>query len=56
MYPAMISGKQMLENAAARVKHMIVLTDGQTQPADHEALVNDMAQADGVNPAGVSPR
>lgn len=45
MYPAMETGYEMLERASAKVKHMICLTDGQTQPADHEGLTQRMADA-----------
>jgi Ca-activated chloride channel homolog len=43
MYAAMVSAKKMLETAPAKIRHMILLTDGQTQPADHESLVEEMA-------------
>lgn len=42
MYPAMIVGKEMLENAPAKIRHMICLSDGQTQDADHAGLVQAM--------------
>lgn len=45
MYPALVSGKEMLENASAKIRHMIVLSDGQTQPADHEGLAQAMADS-----------
>ena len=45
MYPAMVAGKEMLENASAKIRHMIILSDGQTQPADHESLVQAMADS-----------
>ncbi len=45
MYTGMVTGKDMLENATAKIRHMIVLGDGQTQPADHEGLVQGMADA-----------
>jgi Ca-activated chloride channel homolog len=45
MYPAMVAARDMLEATPAKIRHMICLTDGQTQPADHESLVEDMASA-----------
>jgi uncharacterized membrane protein len=45
MYPAMVQAKEMLETAAAKVRHMIVLSDGHTQPADHHSLAQDAADA-----------
>jgi Ca-activated chloride channel family protein len=43
MYPAMVEAKEMLEATPAKIRHMICLGDGQTQPADHEALAEEMA-------------
>ena len=45
MFTGMVTGKDMLENATAKIRHMIVLSDGHTQPADHEGLVQGMADA-----------
>lgn len=45
MYSGMVTGKDMLDNAAAKIRHMIVLSDGQTQPADHEGLVQAMSDS-----------
>ena len=45
MYPAMVLGKEMLENVSAKIRHMIVLGDGQTQAADHNSLTQAMADA-----------
>ncbi len=45
MYAGMVAGKDMLENAPAKIRHMIVLSDGQTQPADHEGLTQGMTDA-----------
>ena len=45
MYPAMVVGKEMLEDATAKIKHMICLSDGHTQPADHESLVQAMTDS-----------
>jgi uncharacterized membrane protein len=45
MYPAMVEAKQMLESTPAKIRHMICLSDGRTQPADHESLTEEMAAA-----------
>lgn len=45
MYPAMVLGKDMLENVSAKIKHMILLGDGQTQPADHNGLTQAMVDS-----------
>ena len=45
MYPAMVQAKEMLETAAAKVRHMIILSDGHTQPADHQSLAQDASDA-----------
>ena len=45
MYPAMVVGKEMLEDASAKIKHMICLSDGHTQQADHESLVGAMSDS-----------
>lgn len=45
MYPAMVAAKEMLETTPAKIRHMICLSDGQTQPADHESLVEEMAES-----------
>jgi Ca-activated chloride channel homolog len=42
MYSGMVIGKDMLERTTAKVKHMICLTDGQTQDADHIGLTQQM--------------
>ncbi len=43
MYPAMAMGREMLETASAKVKHMIVLSDGQSMPGDFHGLASEMA-------------
>lgn len=43
MYPAMVQGKDMLESTPAKIRHMICLSDGQTNPANHEGLTEEMA-------------
>ena len=45
MYPAMVAAKEMLETTPSKIRHMICLSDGHTQPADHESLVEEMADA-----------
>ncbi|MDP6438987.1 MAG: VWA domain-containing protein [Candidatus Brocadiia bacterium] len=45
MYPAMQKGMDMLENTSAKIKHMIVLGDGQSMPGPFENLAGDMAGA-----------
>jgi uncharacterized membrane protein len=45
MYPAMVEAKEMLESTPAKIRHMICLSDGHTQPADHESLVEEMTEA-----------
>lgn len=42
MYPALEQAYQELRKAPAKLKHMIVLTDGQTNPADHDSLLRRM--------------
>ncbi len=42
MYPGMLTAFTGLRSVDAAVKHMIVLTDGQTPPADFDALVDEM--------------
>ncbi|MDI6451630.1 VWA domain-containing protein [Anaerobaca lacustris] len=45
MYPGIDAAFQMLQGVVTQIKHVIVLSDGQSQPADHQALVSDMAAA-----------
>ena len=42
MYPAMVKAKEMLEASPAKIRHMICLSDGQTPPADHEGLCEQL--------------
>jgi Ca-activated chloride channel family protein len=44
MHPAMVMAHDALRRSQARVKHVIVLSDGQTDPGDFQGLVNRMAQ------------
>ncbi|MBN2785298.1 MAG: VWA domain-containing protein, partial [Pontiellaceae bacterium] len=43
MYPAMAEGESMLRSAGTRIRHMILLTDGQSTPGDFEGLAENMA-------------
>jgi Mg-chelatase subunit ChlD len=45
MYPPMEEAFQTLSNAVAKLKHMIVLTDGISNPGDFEGLAQSMANA-----------
>lgn len=44
VYLGMVAGKDMLDNATAKIKHMIVMTDGQTSAADFHGLVQAMTE------------
>lgn len=43
LYPAMVKGKAMLEQSVAKIKHMIILSDGQSMPGDFDGITADMA-------------
>ena len=43
MYPAMEEGQRMLLSAGTRIRHMILLTDGQSSGGDFEGISEDMA-------------
>ncbi|MGJ8672800.1 VWA domain-containing protein [Rubritalea sp.] len=43
LYPAMVEGRNILDEATAKIKHMIILSDGQTQEADFTTLTQEMA-------------
>jgi Ca-activated chloride channel family protein len=45
LYPAMVKARDMLQNSNSRIKHMIVLTDGQTQQADHIGLTQELVDS-----------
>ncbi|MCA9238555.1 MAG: VWA domain-containing protein [Planctomycetales bacterium] len=45
MYPAMVQARDMLEQAPAKIRHMILLSDGHTQPADHHGLAQEATDA-----------
>lgn len=52
-YPGMVKGRELLQNASAKVKHMIVLSDGQTPANDFSGLVRDM-RSQGMTVSSVS--
>jgi Ca-activated chloride channel homolog len=52
-YPGMIKGRELLQNSVAKVKHMIVLSDGQTPDNDFAGLVRDM-RAQGMTVSSVA--
>ena len=43
LYPAMVAGSKMLESAGTRLRHMIVLSDGQSMPGDFDGIATQMA-------------
>jgi len=45
LYPAMVEARNILEEAPAKIRHMIILSDGYTQPADHQSLAQEAADA-----------
>jgi Ca-activated chloride channel homolog len=45
MYPAMEKAFETLQGAVAKIKHVILLTDGISSPGDFEGLAATMAQA-----------
>ncbi len=45
MYPAMEKAYEMLQSAPAKIKHVIMLTDGVSSPGDFEGLAATMAQS-----------
>lgn len=45
MYPAMLVAREMLNGVSAKIRHMICLSDGQTEAADHEGLAQVMADS-----------
>ncbi|MDZ4849189.1 MAG: VWA domain-containing protein [Pirellulaceae bacterium] len=45
MYPAMEMSYEMLMSASAKLKHVILLTDGVSSPGDFEGLAQTMASA-----------
>ncbi|MDF1751306.1 MAG: VWA domain-containing protein [Verrucomicrobiales bacterium] len=47
IYPAMMSAREALGKVKAKIKHMIVLTDGQTSGTGYQALASQ-CQAEGI--------
>lgn len=45
LYPAMVAAKEMLDNTSSKIKHMIVLSDGQTGDADFQGLTQNLADS-----------
>jgi uncharacterized membrane protein len=45
MEPAMQQALEMLQNTVAKLKHVIILTDGISSPGDFEGIAQQMAQA-----------
>lgn len=45
VFPSMQLGQEMLDSSPSKIKHMIILSDGQTQPADHLGLAQTMADS-----------
>lgn len=43
LYPALVAAREALRRAEARVKHIIVLSDGQTDPGDFRGLATALA-------------
>ena len=52
LYPAMTEARDALRRAAAKLKHVIVLTDGQSSPGDFDGVTRDLA-ADRVTVSSV---
>jgi Mg-chelatase subunit ChlD len=44
LYPALLEAERALRQVEAKVKHVIVLSDGQTDPGDFQRLVTRMAR------------
>ena len=43
LYPAMTEARDALRRTAAKLKHVIVLTDGQSSPGDFDGVTRDLA-------------
>ena len=43
--PAMQAGQEMLQASASKLKHMIILSDGQSSAADFEGMASEMASS-----------
>lgn len=53
MYPAMQEGHQALKKSRAQIKHLILLTDGISEPHDFASLVREMVK-DGITLSSVA--
>ena len=53
LYPALQEAYKALQQAEAKVRHVIILSDGQTDPGDFERLVGRMAR-DKITVSGVA--
>lgn len=53
LYPAMLQGQEMLQSSASKLKHMIILSDGQSSGGDFEGISSEMA-ASGMTISTVS--
>ncbi|WDE97962.1 VWA domain-containing protein [Lentisphaera profundi] len=53
LYPAMAMGRDMLGLASSKIKHMIVLSDGQSQGGDFEGVTSELSEM-GVTVSTVS--
>ncbi len=45
MYPGIEAAFTMLDPVSAAIKHVIILSDGQSKPGDHQGLVAEMADS-----------
>lgn len=45
MYPAMVEAHEALARTVAKLKHVIILTDGISEPGDFEGITQQMTQA-----------
>lgn len=43
MYPGMNTAYEMLQQTISKIKHVILLSDGRSQQADHQGLASEMA-------------
>ncbi|MDD7986846.1 VWA domain-containing protein [Lentisphaera marina] len=44
LYPAMLMGRDMLGVSSSKIKHMIILSDGQSQGGDFEGISSELSQ------------
>jgi uncharacterized membrane protein len=45
IYPALVDAYEQLQKVSAKLKHVILLTDGQSAPGDYDGIVRQMANA-----------